>query len=131
MGNNGPAGDVEEREHFQRIVNAFRYYRFAAFNITSAASLFCFLLIQYCFRCRKFSLDRIASTEKYVDTLPDHHQKLLIKYKAHLDDVKTCVDHNYEIIKLITADVATLFENVKHDPNQVYKFQSILVLFMF
>lgn len=28
MGNNGPAEDVEEKEHFQRIVNAFRYYRF-------------------------------------------------------------------------------------------------------
>jgi len=28
------------------------------------------------------------------------------------------VEHNYEIIKLITADVATLFENVKHDTGQ-------------
>lgn len=27
MGNHGPSDDIEEKEHFQRIVNAFRYYR--------------------------------------------------------------------------------------------------------
>ncbi|KAK4029622.1 hypothetical protein OUZ56_022594 [Daphnia magna] len=94
MGNNGPADDVEEKEHFQRIVNAFRYYR-------------------------SFSLQRLASSDTYVSTLPQHHQKLLTSYRSHLEDIRTCVEHNYEIIKLITADVATLFENVKHDAGQV------------
>lgn len=28
MGNNRPSDDVDEKEHFQRIVNAFRYYRY-------------------------------------------------------------------------------------------------------
>lgn len=117
MGNNGPADDVEEKEHFQRIVNAFRYYRleqpfmvqwglFRAFGVSR-------------FRFRSFSLQRLAASDTYVSTLPQHHQKLLTSYRSHLEDIRTCVEHNYEIIKLITADVATLFENVKHDAGQV------------
>ena len=68
---------------------------------------------------RTHSLQRLAKTENYVLSLPKHHQKLLAKYRNHLDELRTCVEHNYEIIKLITADVATLFENVKHDTGQV------------
>jgi len=86
--------DEEEREHFQRIVNAFRCYR-------------------------TYSLQRLTKTESYLLTLPPHHQKLLAKYALHLEEIRTCVEHNYEIIKLIIEDVSTLFENVKHDAGQV------------
>lgn len=117
MGNNGPADDVEEKEHFQRIVNAFRYYRFGQPFTVRWSSLRPFGVS--CFYFRSFSLQRLAASETYVSTLPVHHQKLLTSYRSHLEDIRTCVEHNYEIIKLITADVATLFENVKHDAGQV------------
>ncbi len=68
-------------------------------------------------------MQRLATTEAYVGSLQPHHQKLLTSYRSHLADIRTCVEHNYEIIKLITADVATLFENVKHDAGQVGYFQ--------
>jgi len=71
------------------------------------------------FYSRSFSLQRLATSEAYVSSLPSHHQTLLTSYRSHLEDIRTCVEHNYEIIKLITADVATLFENVKHDAGQV------------
>ena len=71
------------------------------------------------FHSRSFSLQRLATSDAYVSSLPSHHQQLLTSYRSHLEDVRTCVEHNYEIIKLITADVATLFENVKHDAGQV------------
>jgi carnosine N-methyltransferase len=118
MGNNGPTDDVEEKEHFQRIVNAFRYYRFdrPTLLLHSYSGLFSRLT---CFHPRSFSLQRLATSEAYVSSLPSHHQTLLTSYRSHLEDIRTCVEHNYEIIKLITADVATLFENVKHDAGQV------------
>ena len=54
-----------------------------------------------------------------MQQLPPHHQKMLAKYTDHLERLRVCVEHNYEIIKLVTADVATLFENVKHESDQV------------
>lgn len=68
---------------------------------------------------RTYSLQRLTKTESYLSTLPPHHQKLLAKYAVHLEEIRTCVEHNYEIIKLIIEDVSTLFENVKHDAGQV------------
>ena len=119
MGNNGPAEDVEEKEHFQRIVNAFRYYRFNRPFRFECVWFFSRLTCFFSFHSRSFSLQRLATSDAYVSSLPSHHQQLLTSYRSHLEDVRTCVEHNYEIIKLITADVATLFENVKHDAGQV------------
>ncbi|XP_072760850.1 carnosine N-methyltransferase [Anoplolepis gracilipes] len=79
--------DEEERKHFQRIVAAFRYYK-------------------------THSLLRVKKTESYFLNLPSHHQKLLQKYKEHLQEVKRCVENNDQIIKLIIKDVAHIFENV-------------------
>ncbi|KAK3862727.1 hypothetical protein Pcinc_031432, partial [Petrolisthes cinctipes] len=80
-----------EREHFQRIVRAFKAYR------------------QYCQR-------RISDRESYITTLPTTHQTLLGPYTQHLHDQRLCVDHNAEIIKLIIKDVECMFENVQHQP---------------
>ncbi|KAG5308821.1 CARME methyltransferase, partial [Acromyrmex insinuator] len=79
--------DEEERKHFQRIVSAFRYYK-------------------------THSLLRVRKTESYFLSLPQHHQKLLSKYKEHLQEVKRCIENNDQIIKLIIKDVAHIFENV-------------------
>ncbi|XP_014214936.1 carnosine N-methyltransferase isoform X2 [Copidosoma floridanum] len=79
--------DEEEKKHFQRIVSAFKYYK-------------------------PHSLQRVKKTEKYLLSLPAHHQKLLSNYKDHLNQVKQCIENNDEIIKLIIKDVAHIFENV-------------------
>jgi carnosine N-methyltransferase len=79
--------DEEEKAHFQRIVAAFKYYR-------------------------THSLQRVAKTEKYLRSLPAHHQKLLENYRQHLTEIRSCIEHNDQIIKLIIKDVAYMFENV-------------------
>ncbi|XP_008209419.1 carnosine N-methyltransferase isoform X1 [Nasonia vitripennis] len=79
--------DEEEKKHFQRIVSAFKYYK-------------------------PHSLQRVKKTERYLLSLPPHHQKLLSKYREHLQEVKRCIENNDDIIKLIIKDVAHIFENV-------------------
>jgi carnosine N-methyltransferase len=78
-----------EREHFRRIVNAFRFYK-------------------------GHSLQRVYRTEKYLKSLPEPHIRLLDNYAKHLDKVRLAIEHNYEIIKVIVRDVAHMFENVDH-----------------
>ncbi|KAF7411750.1 carnosine N-methyltransferase isoform X1 [Vespula maculifrons] len=79
--------DEEERKHFQRIVSAFKHYK-------------------------SHSLQRVKKTESYLLSLPIHHQRLLAKYKDHLQEVKRCIEYNNDIIKLIIKDVSHIFENV-------------------
>lgn len=81
--------DPEERKHFQRIVNAFRCYR-------------------------SYSLRRLAKVVKYVSTLPASHQLMLGGYRQHLDKVRAAIDHNYDILKLVVANIAHMFENADH-----------------
>lgn len=78
-----------EKKHFQRIVHAFRFYRI-------------------------HSLRRLFKSSKYISNLPQHHQQLLKNYRAHLDKVRVCIEHNFEIIKVILKDVAHMFENADH-----------------
>ncbi|KAK8727405.1 hypothetical protein OTU49_009542, partial [Cherax quadricarinatus] len=83
--------DAQEREHFQRIVRAFKSYRHQI-------------------------LKKVTEKEGYIKTLPPHHQSFLESYKSHLDKQRVCIEHNAEIIKLIIKDVENMFENVQHDP---------------
>lgn len=57
------------------------------------------------------SLHRTALSEKYYRELPKHHHELLPGFCNHLAAIRTCIDHNYEIIKLIIADADHMFEN--------------------
>ncbi|MCL4122487.1 UNVERIFIED_CONTAM: hypothetical protein GTU68_032688 [Idotea baltica] len=79
----------QEKKHFCRIVNAFKSYK-------------------------KYMLKKIEEKEKYVKSLPPTHQSLLDSYTRHLDQQKTCILQNTEIIKLIIRDVENMFENVQH-----------------
>ncbi|XP_037279774.2 carnosine N-methyltransferase [Rhipicephalus microplus] len=81
--------DPEERKHFQRIVNAFRSYR-------------------------SYSLRRLFKVVKYVSSLPPSHQLMLKNYRQHLDRVRMAIDHNNDVIKLVVANIAHMFENVDH-----------------
>lgn len=189
--------DEEERKHFQRIVSAFRYYKWVSGRGTSLdtdpsplyltfgpflflvwqrqpQSLFIYwywrvtgemchinyrlsqglnyhsevtpvilftivnniagtrgiqylLLAQFLFcLCRTHSLLRVRKTESYFLSLPQHHQKLLSKYREHLQEVKRCIDNNDQIIKLIVKDVAHIFENVCPTTAQVDNVRNIL-----
>ncbi|GAB6032003.1 hypothetical protein CHUAL_010380 [Chamberlinius hualienensis] len=77
-----------EKAHFRRIVNAYKYYK-------------------------KYSLQRVVKSESYLQSLPDHHRRLLANYEKHQQQVKVAIEHNYEMVKLIIKDVEALFENVK------------------
>ena len=52
-----------------------------------------------------------------MSTLPVNHQELLQSYKEHLDNVRSCIEQNYNVIKLILKDVETLFENINPEEN--------------
>ena len=79
----------EERRHFYHIVNTFRCYKINAFN-------------------------RLSKTHRYLDSLPERHQKLLEGYRDHLHNIAKAVENNYQIIQLIIADISSLFENIDY-----------------
>lgn len=83
--------DTQEREHFIRIVRAFKAYR-------------------------HYSLRKVTEKEAYIKTLPAHHQLLLRSYQCHLEEQRTCIEHNAEIINLILRDVDSMFENLQPQP---------------
>ncbi|KAG7173744.1 carnosine N-methyltransferase-like [Homarus americanus] len=86
--------EAQEREHFQRIVRAFKSYR-------------------------HHTLKKVTDKEGYIKSLPPHHQSLLESYKNHLGQQSICIEHNAEIINLIIKDVENMFENVQHDPLKI------------
>ncbi|XP_041355851.1 carnosine N-methyltransferase-like isoform X3 [Gigantopelta aegis] len=79
----------QEREHFIRIINAFRFYR-------------------------THSLKRVKNAEKYFSELPEEHQSMVPTFLENLRLLRTCIDHNYEVIKLILKDSDCMFENKNH-----------------
>ncbi|XP_022106604.1 carnosine N-methyltransferase-like isoform X3 [Acanthaster planci] len=54
---------------------------------------------------------RLNQKLKDFDVLPHHHQALLPRFRDHLGDIRHCVDHNYEIIKLIIENTDFMFVN--------------------
>lgn len=57
------------------------------------------------------SLRRTALSEKYFRELLKQHQQLLPGFCDHLAALRTCIEHNYEVIKLLLADTDHMFEN--------------------
>ena len=71
---------------------------------------------------RTFSVRRVQQAEKNYQTLSKSHQELIPSYLDHLDIVRACIEHNYEIIKLIIKDAETVFENKKQEEIVVSSF---------
>lgn len=68
-------------------------------------------------------MSRVNKTEKYLNTLSNAHQDMLVLYRQHLNKIRYCIDENNQIIRKIIQDVDKLFENenrtvVKPDTNQ-------------
>nr|XP_014349562.1 PREDICTED: carnosine N-methyltransferase isoform X1 [Latimeria chalumnae] len=85
-----------EREHFWKIINAFRYYR---------------IHVQ----------ERVNRTERQFRSLPDDQQKLLPNFLPHLDKLRKCIDHNQQILQAIVSDCIHMFENKEYGEDQDFK----------
>ena len=103
-----------------RSPSIYKYFNFCCFIAVAYTTLdrlhafFMFTLKSTsCWLClfRVHSLHRTALSEKYYRELPKHHHELLPGFCNHLAAIRTCIDHNYEIIKLIIADADHMFEN--------------------
>ncbi|XP_026530968.1 carnosine N-methyltransferase isoform X1 [Notechis scutatus] len=86
----GKEEEKQEREHFRRIINAFRYY---GINMH----------------------ERVTRAERQFRTLPALQQKLLPQFLPHLDKIRKCVDHNQGILQSIVNDCTRMFENREYD----------------
>lgn len=91
MEDKGDIHSEQEREHFYKIIHSFKAYRV-------------------------FNRAVIYKRLRYLSTLPERQQQLLVKYKRRLEKAAVCIDHNDTIIKLIIQDVEQMFENVNHKP---------------
>ncbi|KAM8720974.1 hypothetical protein ACLKA7_006935 [Drosophila subpalustris] len=71
--------DEEERRHIQKVQNAFQYYR-------------------------RYAYLRLNRKEDYLLSLSADDQRLLSKYRTHLDIVRHCIDCNQSVIREILRD---------------------------
>ena len=81
--------EEQERQHFIRIINAFKYYRV-------------------------HSIKRVLAAEKHYNDLPKHHKAMIPTFRDNLKGIKKCIEHNFEIIRLIIFHVDNMFENKTH-----------------
>ncbi|XP_048750609.2 carnosine N-methyltransferase-like [Ostrea edulis] len=88
--NDNDDDDQAEREHFIRILNAFKFYR-------------------------SHSMRRVYMAEKSFNGIPQQHQKYIPHFLDNLKTIQTCISHNYEIIRLIIKDAEYMFENKTHE----------------
>lgn len=81
-----------------------------------------FKSIDYFFR--KYSLIRVNKTERYLNSLTQHHQNMLMKYRHHLNVVRDCIDKNQIVIKMMlnhnVLEEETEDEVLHHHQNQQY-----------
>ncbi|XP_017850393.1 carnosine N-methyltransferase [Drosophila busckii] len=71
--------EEEERRHIQKVQNAFQYYR-------------------------RYAYLRVNKTENYLNSLSNDDQRLLSKYRTHLNNVRKCIDSNQSVICEILRD---------------------------
>lgn len=81
--------DQLENAAFEKIVNCFRCYRIDFFK-------------------------RLQAKLKSFASLLQVHKALLPTYLNHLDGLRHCAIHNYEVIKVMLEDVGYIFVNVSH-----------------
>lgn len=60
---------------------------------------------------------RIEYKEKCLFSLPDQHQKWLVKYKKDLKGFKKCIDKNASYIPIVMEHANNIFENVYSNEN--------------
>ncbi|KAI4877090.1 hypothetical protein NFI96_031417 [Prochilodus magdalenae] len=78
-----------ERQHFWKIIDAFRYYR-------------------------THVQERVNRTERQFRSLPQKHQRLLSGFLPNLAKIRRCVDQNYEVLQAIVHNCIHMFENIEY-----------------
>ncbi|XP_030647685.1 carnosine N-methyltransferase [Chanos chanos] len=78
-----------ERQHFWKVIDAFRYYR---------------IHVQ----------ERVNRAERQFRYLPEHHQLLLPDFLPNLDKIRHCVDQNQEVLQAIVQNCVHMFENIQY-----------------
>ncbi|XP_012862969.1 carnosine N-methyltransferase [Echinops telfairi] len=58
--------------------------------------------------------ERVHRTERQFRSLPANQQKLLPHFPLHLDKIRTCIDHNQDILLTIVNDCIHMFENKEY-----------------
>ncbi|KAM3868148.1 carnosine N-methyltransferase [Diretmus argenteus] len=87
-----------ERQHFWKVMDAFRYYR---------------IHVQ----------EQVKRAERQFRSLPQRHQMLLPGVLPNLTRIGQCVDHNQEVLQAIVLNCINMFENMEYgereDPRKV------------
>ncbi|XP_062398703.1 carnosine N-methyltransferase isoform X1 [Sardina pilchardus] len=78
-----------ERQHFWKVIDAFRYYR---------------VHVQ----------ERVNRAERQFLCLPQHHQQLLSQFLPNLERIRHCVDHNQDVLQAIIHNCDHMFENMEY-----------------
>ncbi|XP_018615531.1 carnosine N-methyltransferase isoform X1 [Scleropages formosus] len=78
-----------ERQHFWKVIDAFRYYRIHVH-------------------------ERVSRAERQFRLLPEHQQQLLPNFLTHLAKIRRCVDHNQEVLRAIVLNCVHMFENMEY-----------------
>ncbi|KAB1280520.1 Carnosine N-methyltransferase [Camelus dromedarius] len=123
-----------EREHFWKIINAFRYYGTffpkllpvlvrAALRFPPPTPWRCErrdtfvvskrMMMLAVYNCTSMH-ERVHRTERQFRSLPTNQQKLLPQFLLHLDKIRKCIDHNQEILLTIVNDCIHMFENKEY-----------------
>ncbi|ESO98875.1 hypothetical protein LOTGIDRAFT_158828 [Lottia gigantea] len=82
--------DEEERRHFMKVLNGFKCYRNSA-------------------------LQRVKRAERYFDEIPERHRNMIPYFKDHLATIRTCIDHNSQVVEVLIKDANYMFENSCQD----------------
>ncbi|XP_029999819.1 carnosine N-methyltransferase [Sphaeramia orbicularis] len=78
-----------ERQHFWRIIDAFRYYR---------------VHVQ----------EQVKRAERQFRSLPQHHQNMLPGVLSNLTCISQCADHNQDVLQAIIQNSLHMFENIEY-----------------
>ncbi|MED6285978.1 Carnosine N-methyltransferase [Characodon lateralis] len=78
-----------ERQHFWRIIDAFRFYR-------------------------SHVQEQVKRAERQFQSLSQRHKRLLPGVISNLDRVRRCAEHNQEVLDAIVHNGLHMFENVEY-----------------
>ncbi|XP_077572234.1 carnosine N-methyltransferase isoform X1 [Stigmatopora nigra] len=82
-----------ERQHFWRIVDAFRFYR-------------------------SYVQEYVNRAERQFRSLPIRHQNLLPSVLPNLVRIRQCTDHNHQVLQAIVEHSVHMFENIEFGERQ-------------
>ncbi|XP_030592773.1 carnosine N-methyltransferase isoform X1 [Archocentrus centrarchus] len=90
----GPEEEAKlEKQHFWRIIDAFRYYR---------------IHVQ----------EQVKRAERQFRSLPQHHRDLLPGVLSNLARISQCADHNQGVLQAIVHNSLHMFENMEYGERQ-------------